>query len=346
MPDHDMNVGNDSGANVRTDLNDALSALVQNFSTATTPPTTFAHQIYADTSPVGYSIFKVRDAANAVWATLFDDEGRWKGIDGTAAEPSISFGNDVDNGFYRIGANSWAASVAGLAALKFGSGGETEVTHATLPKFIISEEDQAADEKKWQLSVSISNLNISPILDAGGAGSGGLEIRRGTGAAVDSYRFSTGAVVLAGTRSGPTTPDLVWNAGLLSSGIYEIGTNHMGIAVSGVKAWELDANKDVTQAGAHIYTPTTITTDTTPTTLGRHTIIIGAWTAANDITDFNNASEGQELKIIGGDANCNVVDGAPIQLVGGVTWNAAAGAILDLVSIAGVWYETNRSDAS
>lgn len=100
---------------------------------------------------------------------------------------------------------------------------------------------------------------------------------------------------------------------------------------------------DITVAGATIKTPVTITTDTTPTAVNRSTIIIGTWTAANDITDFDNESEGQEILVIGGDTDCNIVDGAPIALVGGTTWNAAAGAAIALYNTGGVWYEKWRS---
>lgn len=92
--------------------------------------------------------------------------------------------------------------------------------------------------------------------------------------------------------------------------------------------------------------PSTITTDTTPTAVGRRVVIIGAWTTANDITDFDNEVAGQELIILGGDADCNIVDGSPIQLVGDATWNGAAGATLKLISDGTVWYELSRSDAS
>lgn len=39
--------------------------------------------------------------------------------DGTVSAPGISFLSDADNGFYRIGANNWAASTAGTKVLDF-----------------------------------------------------------------------------------------------------------------------------------------------------------------------------------------------------------------------------------
>lgn len=108
-------------------------------------------------------------------------------------------------------------------------------------------------------------------------------------------------------------------------------------------ACTFDANQDMTIVGAFNRTPVTITTDTTPTAIGRGVIVIGAWTAGNDITDFDNETAGQELIIIGGDTDCNIVDGSGIELVGGTAWNAAVGATLRLYSDGTTWIELSRS---
>lgn len=108
-------------------------------------------------------------------------------------------------------------------------------------------------------------------------------------------------------------------------------------------AFELRDDLDADFKGAFIQTPVTITTDTTPTAVGMSVVIIGTWTAANDITDFDNDTTGQELEIWGGDTDCNIVDGSGIELDGGVTWNAAPGACLIIRNIAGTWYEKRRS---
>ena len=100
---------------------------------------------------------------------------------------------------------------------------------------------------------------------------------------------------------------------------------------------------DLTVSGAEIFPPATITTDVTPTAAGRRVIIIGTWIASNDITDFPNETAGQFLTILGGNANCNVVDGAPIQLEGDTTWNGVSGATLQLLSDGTIWYELTRS---
>lgn len=322
MPQGDMNVANDSGANVRADINDQLAALVQLSSGGTAPATTFAHMLWADTTPSGYTIVKIRDAADAVFSTLFDDEGRWKGSDGTAAEPSISFGADVDLGLYRIAANVLGINASAGVGIGIGStspDGELHVHKATAgavtaPSFA----NLAVFEDSTQNGISIL------VPDA------------------------QNAMLNFGSPSDNDAASLVWSH---DGGNFEIRITKAtgGIVCTtggGATAMTIDANQDITYTGAEIHTSETITTDTTPTAVGRRFIIIGAWTAANDITDFDNEADGQRLTILGGDGDCNVVDGAPIQLVGGVTWNGAAGATLELISDGTIWYELSRSDAS
>lgn len=78
MAQHDYNLANQSGAAIRADLNDALAAIVSNNSGATEPATTFAYQLWADTTA---AVLKQRNAANNAWVTLF------KLADG--AQPSV-----------------------------------------------------------------------------------------------------------------------------------------------------------------------------------------------------------------------------------------------------------------
>lgn len=347
MPVHDMNIGNDSGANVRTDLNNALAALVQNFSNAGTPATTFAHMIFADTTPAGYSIFTVRDAADAVEATLFDDEGRWKGADGTAAQPSISFGSDTDTGWYRVGVNDIGLSVAGTKV--FGINANGFRYRGVQPHLILVETDQVAGEEKWGFQCKGSGFRLVAFDNAETTLSSALTITR-TAAVVTSLRLDNRVGVGVGLLGTNTNDGDMTLAGAL--GLTEMSAPTADTAVG--KLYTTTDNALFFQSGSggaipdSVISPlaTTITTDTTPTAEARRVIIIGTWTAANNITDFDNETAGQRLTILGGDGDCNVVDGAPIQLVGGVTWNGAAGATLDLVSDGTVWYERGRSDAS
>jgi hypothetical protein len=99
----------------------------------------------------------------------------------------------------------------------------------------------------------------------------------------------------------------------------------------------------LTVEGGFIPIPVTITTDATPTALARHNIHIGAWTTSNDITDFDNETAGQTIMVLGGDTDCNIVDGSGIELVGDTTWNAAVNAKIELYSDGTTWTENWRS---
>lgn len=67
MATHDYNIANSSGANVRSDLNNALAAIVSNNSSSTEPATTFAHMWWVDTNA---NLLKQRNAADDAWITI------------------------------------------------------------------------------------------------------------------------------------------------------------------------------------------------------------------------------------------------------------------------------------
>ena len=95
MAQHDYDLINQSGANFRTDLNNALDAIVSNNSGAAEPATMFAYELWVDTSN---SVMKIRNSGNDAWITL---------------PFSIAADNTVDiNG----------GTVNGIASLSFSSG--------------------------------------------------------------------------------------------------------------------------------------------------------------------------------------------------------------------------------
>ena len=67
MATHDYVIANGTGAAVRSDLNDALAAIVSNNSSATQPATTYAYQWWPDTTT---GLLKIRNAANSAWVTV------------------------------------------------------------------------------------------------------------------------------------------------------------------------------------------------------------------------------------------------------------------------------------
>ncbi len=176
MPQTDMNIANDSGANVRSDMNDHIAALVQLSSGATAPGTTFAHMLWADTTPAGYTIIKIRDAADGAFATLFDDEGRWKGVNGTAAEPSISFGNRTNAGFYtESAANPIAWSAAGVKAGHIDQNGTMRIVGGLAVFDNITSQKSIAGETNFLTAVHTDTTNTASHtqITAQTAGSGG-----------------------------------------------------------------------------------------------------------------------------------------------------------------------------
>jgi hypothetical protein len=69
MAQHDMNIANQGFPAFRSDLNDALAALVSNSSGSSQPTTMFAHQWWVDTN-ANPSVLKIRNADNDAWITI------------------------------------------------------------------------------------------------------------------------------------------------------------------------------------------------------------------------------------------------------------------------------------
>ena len=67
MAQHDYVIANGTGAAVRSDLNGALAAIATINSGATAPTTTYAFQLWADTTT---GLLKIRNAANSAFITV------------------------------------------------------------------------------------------------------------------------------------------------------------------------------------------------------------------------------------------------------------------------------------
>ena len=119
-------IPNGSGSAVRADLNDALLALFSQNSSATAPPETVAYMTWADTAT---GLYKIRNAANSGWITLYQLDGEWTTIaleNGTAAAPSLYFKDSgTDTGVYSPGTDQVAITTAGVQRVNFN--GATEV---------------------------------------------------------------------------------------------------------------------------------------------------------------------------------------------------------------------------
>lgn len=138
MSQHDYSLANQSGAAFRSDLNDALAAIVSQNSGATEPTTTFAHMPWVDTSG-GTPVLKIRNAANSAWVIIANIvtnfgfltlsggtmTGALAAAAGTVGAPSITFDGDLDTGVYSPAANTIAIVVNGAEALRADANGIT-----------------------------------------------------------------------------------------------------------------------------------------------------------------------------------------------------------------------------
>lgn len=97
MATHDYVIANGTGAAVRSDLNDVLAAIVSQNSSATAPTTTYAYMPWADTAT---GLYKIRNAANNNWITLFK-------LDGTFTDITLSAQGDLR--FADSDSSNWVA---------------------------------------------------------------------------------------------------------------------------------------------------------------------------------------------------------------------------------------------
>ena len=118
MATHDYVIANGTGAAVRTDLNNALAAIVSNNSSSSAPATTYAYQWWADTSN---NILKIRNSANNAWVELLQLDGTLTLEDGSNSAPALAFRDDLDTGIYSSAANTFNVATGGVERLNLGT---------------------------------------------------------------------------------------------------------------------------------------------------------------------------------------------------------------------------------
>lgn len=92
MATHDYVIANGTGSAVRSDLNNALAAIVSQNSSSTEPSTTYAYQLWADTNT---NTLKIRNSANNAWIAVSSTGGIGSANLGLATLASPSFTGDV-----------------------------------------------------------------------------------------------------------------------------------------------------------------------------------------------------------------------------------------------------------
>ena len=90
MSEHDYVIANDTGANVRADLNLAFLAIQSQNSKTSAPSTTYAYMFWADTAN---DLLYQRNAANDAWiAVLKLSTGHNVSVTQTSTGKSLVFG--------------------------------------------------------------------------------------------------------------------------------------------------------------------------------------------------------------------------------------------------------------
>jgi len=134
MAQHDYVIANGTGAAVRSDLNNALAAIVNQNSGATEPATMYAYQWWADTTT---GLLKIRNAANNAWVTvgtlasanlgLLSSGSTVTAALGSASTPGITFTGDTNTGIYSPGADQVAISTSGAGRVFVDSSGRVGI---------------------------------------------------------------------------------------------------------------------------------------------------------------------------------------------------------------------------
>ena len=119
MATHDYVIANGTGAAVRSDLNNALAAIVSNNSGSSEPGTTYAYQWWADTNA---NVLKIRNSANDAWITLRELDGTMLIEDGTNSAPGLAFADDTNTGIYSPAADQIGFVTAGVQRLVIETG--------------------------------------------------------------------------------------------------------------------------------------------------------------------------------------------------------------------------------
>jgi hypothetical protein len=118
MATHDYVIANGTGAAVRSDLNNALAAIVSNNSSSSEPGTTYAYQWWADTNA---NVLKLRNSSNDGWITLRELDGTMLIEDGSASTPGLAFADDVNTGIFSPAADQIGFATGGAERLEIGS---------------------------------------------------------------------------------------------------------------------------------------------------------------------------------------------------------------------------------
>lgn len=184
MATHDYVLANQSGSSFRSDLNNALAAIVSQNSSATEPATTYAYQYWIDTSATP-ALVKQRNAANDAWITLAEVDGQTLIADGDNAKPGLAFASDTDTGIRRESANEMSFVTNGSRRVTVDSSGSVGFGTSS-PSTNVDVSDDTPRIRLTDTDTALSDGEVSSAIefyqsDTSGAGLGASVVARGDG---------------------------------------------------------------------------------------------------------------------------------------------------------------------
>ena len=135
MAQHDYVIDNSTGANVRADINSVLQAIASNNSGSSAPSTTYAFQLFANTTT---SKLQIRNAANNAFVDLLSLDGSILLADGSASSPSLSFSDDTNTGIFSSAADTFNIATGGTQRFVVDSSGNVGIGADPTEKLTIS----------------------------------------------------------------------------------------------------------------------------------------------------------------------------------------------------------------
>ena len=206
MAQHDYVIANGTGAAVRSDLNNALSAIVTQNSGSTAPATTYAYMMWPDTTA---GVMKMRNGANSAWITLYQLDGEWTSIafeNGSAAAPSIYFKDSgTDTGIYSPGTDQVAITTGGTGRLFVDSSGRVGLGTSSVDELLHLKGGSAASTTvkvestataSERSSIHFFNGSVSRGRVGGSNDFDGLTLDSSTTESAAAIRFRTGGASL------------------------------------------------------------------------------------------------------------------------------------------------------
>ena len=115
---NDFVIDNGTGLAVRQDIQDALQALAGLSSGDSAPSTTYAFQLYANTTS---GMLQIRNAANSAFIDLIQLDGTFTLEDGSASTPALAFRDDLNTGIFSSAADTFNVATGGVERMELGA---------------------------------------------------------------------------------------------------------------------------------------------------------------------------------------------------------------------------------